>query len=124
MRKLAAILTALAVYACVAPEHVPPARMMPPVAPPPPRRLSEPGLERVIGKTAREIEAWLGKPTQDLREPRVRRLQFVGATCVLDAYLYAPRPGAEPVVTWVDARLSNGEEVDRAACVAELMRGR
>jgi hypothetical protein len=41
---------------------------------------------------------------------------------VLDAYLYAPRAGAEPVVTHVDARLADGRDMDRASCVAALSR--
>ncbi len=41
---------------------------------------------------------------------------------MLDAYLYPPAPGREPVVTHVDARLPSGEDIDRASCVAALSR--
>jgi hypothetical protein len=47
---------------------------------------------------------------------------FVGPACVLDAYLYPPDPTKEPVVTWLDARLPSGEDMDRASCVAALTR--
>jgi hypothetical protein len=40
---------------------------------------------------------------------------------VLDAYLYPPEPGREPVTTYLDARrASDAQDVDRAACVAAL----
>jgi len=41
---------------------------------------------------------------------------------VLDAYLYPPGPGREPVVTHVDARLPSGDDIDRASCIAALSR--
>jgi hypothetical protein len=42
--------------------------------------------------------------------------------CVLDAYLYPPAAGKEPVVTWIDARRPTGEDFDRASCIAALTR--
>jgi hypothetical protein len=47
---------------------------------------------------------------------------FAGPVCVLDAYLYPPARGGEAVVTYVDARRPTGEAMDRAACVAALVR--
>jgi hypothetical protein len=41
---------------------------------------------------------------------------------VLDAYLYPPRRGAEPVVAHVDTRLPDGRDTDKAACVEALSR--
>ena len=81
------------------------------------------GLERVMGKDARSLMALFGTPDQDMREQSgARRLQFASSVCVLDAYLYPPGQGAEAVVTYVDARMPNGEDVDRASCVAALSR--
>jgi hypothetical protein len=62
----------------------------------------------------------LGQPGLDIHEGRARKLQFLGPICVLDAYLYPPPNGAEPVVTHVDARLPDGRDMDRASCVAAL----
>ena len=42
---------------------------------------------------------------------------------MLDAYLY-PKDGAEPRVTWLDAREPDGSSIDRASCVAALTRRR
>ena len=78
------------------------------------------GLEAVIGSTARALAVHLGRADLEQREGNARRLQFVGPACVLDAYLYPPRSGAEPVVTHVDARQPDGREMDRASCVAAL----
>ena len=84
------------------------------------RPLSTVGLEGVMGSTAQALAAQFGRPDLELREGPARKLQFLGSACVLDAYLYAPRSGAEPVVTHVDARLPDGREMDRASCVAAL----
>ena len=84
------------------------------------RPLSAAGLESVMGSTAQSLAAQLGRPALELREGPARKLQFLGPACVLDAYLYAPRSGAEAVVTHVDARLPDGREMDRASCVAAL----
>lgn len=97
------------------------ARQGPSTAGPPPK-LPTAGLERVVGKTAADLQALFGTPDQDMREGDSRRLQFVSTICVLDAYLYAPAPGRQPVVTWIDARLPNGDDIDRASCVAALTR--
>jgi hypothetical protein len=80
------------------------------------------GLESVLGRTARTLEAQLGKPRLDVREGPARKLQFAGAVCVLDAYLYPPKAGGEPIVTHVDARLPDGRDIDRASCLAALAR--
>ena len=79
------------------------------------------GLERVMGRDARALVALFGDPDQDMREATGRKLQFDGAACVLDAYLY-PKAGGEPVTTWIDARTPAGDDFDRASCVAALSR--
>ena len=79
------------------------------------------GLERVLGQDAAGLTRLFGQPDADTREGDARRLQFAGRFCVLDAYLY-PKAGAEPRVTWLDAREPDGSGIDRASCVAALQR--
>ena len=78
------------------------------------------GLDGVMGHNAGTLVAQFGRPDLELSEGPTRKLQFLGAACVLDAYLLPPRSGAEPVVIHVDARLPDGGEMDRASCVAAL----
>jgi hypothetical protein len=97
-----------------------------PVAARPPVQRSVPynstGLETVLGRTAPMLEAQFGKPVLDVREGPARKLQFGGTACLLDAYLYPPKGGGEPIVTHIDARLRDGRDLDRASCVAALTR--
>ncbi|WP_412549690.1 hypothetical protein [Sphingomonas sanguinis] len=79
------------------------------------------GLERVIGQDAAGLTKLFGAPDADVREGAARKLQFQGSFCVLDAYLY-PKDGAEPRVTYLDAREPDGSAIDRASCVAALTR--
>lgn len=90
-------------------------RQAPPPAP-------EIGLGSVIGRDARQVAALLGAPDVDAREGPARKLQYVGGACILDAYLYSPADAAEPVVTHVDARLPDGGDADRNACLAAFNR--
>ncbi|MBA2936043.1 hypothetical protein HZF05_18330 [Sphingomonas sp. CGMCC 1.13654] len=87
-----------------------------------PANMHEAGLERVIGKTAAQLVALFGPADLDGREGQARKLQFVGPVCVLDAYLYPSKDGAEPVATYIDARLPTGDDIDRASCIAALSR--
>jgi hypothetical protein len=80
------------------------------------------GLERVMGKDARALQLLFGPPDLDVREGTARKLQFVGPVCVLDAYLYPPAATKEPLVRYLDARLPNGDDFDRASCIAALSR--
>ncbi|HWH22299.1 MAG TPA: hypothetical protein VNT25_03270 [Allosphingosinicella sp.] len=80
------------------------------------------GIEGVIGRNAATLTSRFGAPDLDIREGSARKLQFSGAVCVLDAYLYPRSGGGEPVVTHVDARLPDGRDTDRAACIAALSR--
>lgn len=94
------------------------------VAPPRPRVLAAPGLDGVIGARIPELVDQFGPARLEVWEGDARKLQFTGNACVLDIYLYPPAPGREPEATYVEARrASDGQDVDRAACVAAL-RGR
>ncbi len=100
-----------------------PVTKAPPPAPtiqPPSYNLS--GLERVMGQTAGQLQVLFGKPDLDVREASARKMQYASAICVLDAYLYPPHAGAEPVVKYIDARQPDGRDIDRASCVSALVR--
>lgn len=87
----------------------------------PPASASE-GAGNVIGRDAGDLGRMFGEARLDIREGPARKLQFRGEACVLDAYLYPPRDGAEPVVTHVDTRDRHGEQVDRETCIRALRR--
>ncbi|RIA37771.1 hypothetical protein DFR49_3659 [Hephaestia caeni] len=118
MRNLLAGLAGSALLAGCTTAVAPPVRLAP-------GRVAMPvgivGLERVMGQNAAGLTALFGKPDADFREGAARKLQFQGPICVLDAYLY-PEKGAEPRVTYVDARQRDGTPIDRASCVAALTR--
>lgn len=80
------------------------------------------GLEGVIGKDAYALKRQFGEPRLDVVEVYGRKLQFVGKPCILDAFLYPESKGGREVVTYVDARRSDGAAVDRASCVEALQR--
>lgn len=121
--------------ACASPKAAAPTR---PVAtrPPPPRQpaapvanafiaprvMNLPGLEPVIGQGANALVALFGQPRLDVWEADARKLQFSGTACTLDVFLYPLSPGIAESATWVEARRSDGRDVDRAACVAALRR--
>jgi len=77
-----------------------------------------------MGQSATALQAQFGRPELDVREGEARKLQFTGAACVLDAYLYPSASGREAIVTHVDARLPDGRDIDRASCVAALQAAR
>lgn len=108
----AALLTLAACAATPKPQTAP--------AAPPPARISTLGLEGVLGKTSKVLEATFGTPALDVREGNGRKLQFASPACVLDAYLYPPAAGGDALVTWLDARLPDGRDFDRASCVAAI----
>lgn len=117
-RILAIAALTLGLAACAAPQKVTsPAR---PAIPARSTTLSTKGLEAVLGKSARDLERMFGTPRLDVREFDARKLQFVGSACVLDAFLYPEGAGGAQVVTYIDARRSDGQSVDRAACVEAL----
>jgi hypothetical protein len=117
--------------AAPAPQSVPakpavaaaPAPIRAPVRRPPPKAqaLVAPGLEGVIGAVREDLVSQFGPARLEVWEGDARKLQFTGPACVLDVYLYPSAPGAEPEATYVDARRSSdGQDVDRAACIAAL----
>jgi hypothetical protein len=84
--------------------------------------LEKRGLEAVMGKDSATLTRLFGPPRIDVVEVYGRKLQFVGKACVLDTYLYPEGKNKSEIVTYVDARRSDGAEVDRAACVDALQR--
>ena len=117
LKRHSALAAALLLAGCAS---RPAARPAAPPAPAAPPRYSPVGLGEVIGRTAGYLETHLGRAALDVREGPARKLQFAGPACVLDAYLYPPKAGGEPIVTHVDARLPDGRDIDRASCVAAL----
>ena len=115
LRSRCLLLSALLLAGCATPRGEAP-RVPEPATP----SYSMAGLEAVMGRSAQALVAQFGRPDLELREGNARKLQFLGPACVLDAYLYPPRGGGEPVVTHVDARLPDGREMDRSSCVAAL----
>lgn len=88
-----------------------------------PRVMAPGGLEGVIGMPAAALTRRFGQPRIDLVEGDARKLQFAGATCILDIYLYPVSAGAGPTATNVAARLRlGGAVVDPAACIHEIER--
>ena len=118
--KPAALVLMLGLSACVAPT-TPLPKPAPAVVVRPPT-YSPLGLESVMGRTAATLQSQFGRASLDVEEGNARKLQFAGPICVLDAYLYPPPRGGEAVVTYVDARLPDGRDMDRASCVAALSR--
>jgi hypothetical protein len=95
----------------------PPAR----TAPRDPKFQTIPGLETVIGADETALIRQFGPSRLDVWEGDTRKLQFTGKACVLDVFLYPTTTSREPVASYVDARRSSdGQDVDRAACVAAL----
>ena len=115
MKPLFAAIPLLVLAACAASSVRPPAIGMPAAG------YASVGLERVIGQNAAGLTQLFGQPDADVREGTARKLQFESGICVLDAYLY-PKGGAEPRVTYLDAREPDGSTIDRASCVAALTR--
>ncbi len=131
MRKILTLtLPALLLSGCAtvpkvsAPKSTVPARSQKPDRPAlsSPAPLSARGLEAVMGKDAATLKRMFGEPRLDVIEVNGRKLQFVGTACVLDAYLYASAKNGPELVTYIDARRSDGAEVDRASCVNALQR--
>lgn len=90
-------------------------------APRDPQFQAIPGLESVIGASRNQLTRQFGEPRLDVWEGDARKLQFAGTACMLDVYLYPTTSSREPLATYVDARRSSdGQDVDRAACVAAL----
>jgi hypothetical protein len=104
--------------ACGSGVVVPRTGYTPPPAGPPASAFMKQGP--LMGSDARALTQMFGQPRLDIRETTVRKLQFANGRCILDAYLYTPARGKEPVVTHVDARSPTGADVDPAACATAL----
>lgn len=76
----------------------------------------------LIGNSADAIGRMFGKPRLDVTEGAGRKLQFAGANCILDVYFYAPRAGASPVATHVDARTPDGRNAEVNSCAQSIQR--
>ena len=114
MRRLAVVSLTLLLAGCAtAPEEAPAPHS--PAAPPQPQQQPS-GLN---GVTAQDLVGRFGAPALQIREGSSLKLQFRGAACVLDAYLY-PSTGGVLRVTHVDTRLPSGADTDQAACIAAL----
>ena len=116
MRAIVAAAALVALAGCATTGAPPPVTAGPAVVP-----YTIIGLERVIGQNAAGLAKLFGPPDADVREGTARKLQFASAICILDTYLY-PKDGAEPRVTYLDAREPDGSAIDRASCVAALTR--
>lgn len=82
-----------------------------------------PGLEWLFRQDAQSLVRSFGASQLDAVEGDMRKLQFAGAPCVLDVFLYPLSEGGEPVATHVEARrASDGQAVDRRACAEALRR--
>ncbi|MEQ1510710.1 MAG: hypothetical protein ABL909_09975 [Sphingopyxis sp.] len=80
------------------------------------------GGSGVIGRDSAALNRMFGAARLDRHDGPAHVMQYAGSQCVLDAYLYAPRAGAEPVVTHIDTRSIDGANMDRDACIATLQR--
>lgn len=117
MRALPPLLTIALLGACTGSGTVaPPATGFTPA--------TRPSAGDLIGVDARALQRQFGKPRLDIRDPTARKLQFSGARCVLDTYLYPPSENREPVVTYVEARSPTGTPVDSNACAKALRDGK
>lgn len=76
----------------------------------------------LIGSSADAIGRMFGKPQLDVTEGAGRKLQFAGSNCILDIYFYAPRAGANPVATHVDARTPDGRNAEVNSCAQSFQR--
>ncbi|HWW56216.1 MAG TPA: hypothetical protein VN047_04915 [Sphingopyxis sp.] len=111
---------ALTLGACAGPA-IPRPAAIPPTAPPP--TVVKPVQNNaLIGSSADAIGRMFGKPRLDITEGAGRKLQFAGSGCTLDVYFYAPRAGADPVATHVDARTPDGRNAEVNGCAQSLRR--
>lgn len=138
MRRTGLFVACAALAGCVSPSNPASSDQRPTTAPPPmtgpvaapsgqsfiaPTIMRMPGLEAVIGADARRLTELFGPARLTVPEGDALKLQFSGSSCVLDIFLYPLRPGGQPSATHVEARRSSdGQDVDRAACVAALRR--
>lgn len=113
-------LATAALSACAVPGPTAPLITQAPISEPA-QPISTAGLESVLGLTEKQLIRKFGNARLNVREANGRKLQFSGTACVMDVYLYAENSSAE-IATHIDARRSDGAEVDRASCVRALSR--
>jgi len=90
-----------------------------------PQVMAAQGLEGVIGASPRALLQRFGTPRIDLVEGDARKLQFAGASCVLDIFIYPVAAAAEPTATHVMARLrAGGAPAEPRACIRKVERQR
>ena len=119
LRSVIILLAALTISACATTPRAAKVASLVQVSPP---LVAPTGLDRVIGRNAGALISLFGNADQDVREENSRKLQFSSGICILDAYLYTPAKGKEPLVSYVDARQPDGGTIDKASCVAALTR--
>lgn len=76
----------------------------------------------IHGITESDLVVRFGQPRLRVKEGDGTKMQWSAGGCVLDAYLYPSRPGAEGQVTHVDTRSTNGGTMALNACLAMLTR--
>lgn len=94
-----------------------PAKPETPPAPAVPQQPREPGA--LIGLAANELVTRFGAPALQIREGNSFKIQYRGARCVLDAFLY-PSGGAQLRVTHVETRTLSGGDTHQADCIRSL----
>ncbi|MDZ3832005.1 MAG: hypothetical protein U0S50_09345 [Sphingopyxis sp.] len=97
-------------------------RAVPPVSAPPSTVVKPVQNNSLIGTSADAIGRLFGSPRLDVKEGAGRKMQFAGSSCTLDIYFYAPRAGATPVATHVDARTPDGRDAGVDGCAQALRR--
>jgi hypothetical protein len=75
----------------------------------------------LVGLSVSELIARFGQPALQVREGPGLKLQWAGASCVLDAFLYASAGGHERA-THVEARRPTGDPLDAQSCALALAR--
>ncbi|HKN41394.1 MAG TPA: hypothetical protein VJV87_00715 [Sphingomicrobium sp.] len=74
----------------------------------------------INGMTAHELTQLFGRPRLQIVEGEGTKLQFAGPNCVLDVYLYPPAGGGTPRATLIEARNSQGNDVNAQSCAAAI----
>jgi hypothetical protein len=74
----------------------------------------------INGMTAHELTQLFGRPRLQIVEGEGTKLQFAGPNCVLDVYLYPPPGGGAPRATLIEARNSQGNDVNAQSCAATI----
>jgi hypothetical protein len=120
LRNLSVLAGVLILSACASTPKVAKVAPAPVLVSPP--LVTPTGLDRVMGRNAATLISLFGNADQDVREDNSRKLQFSSGICILDAYLYTPAKGKEPLVSYIDARQPDGNSIDKASCVAALTR--